>query len=217
MFAFYALFGIPLMAWFLIEAGMLMKERIIIISQKIQNGLSHCIRSSFLRLFITMLIFIIMSYIILLVIPASIIASIEDWNNSDVQYFCFVAITTIGFGDFIPTENTTGWKEWIYKLATTMYYLNSMVILTAVACLVYDKRPAPKMVAHERMTGNGGQNALEDQMGDTEECELALGHLALQSAEAEGHIEVTVDDDHHDIDSDDDDDSGGGDGKYRKL
>ncbi|XP_072027708.1 uncharacterized protein [Amphiura filiformis] len=216
LFGFYAFFGIPLMAWFLIESGTLMKERILLMSQKIQNGLSHCIRANFLRLFITTLIFVLAGYVILLVIPAAIIASIEGWGHADAQYFCFVSLTTIGFGDLIATEHTSGWVEWVYKLATTMYYFNGMVVLTAVACILYEKRPAPKMATHERLMNNGGQVAVEEQMreqmvADPEERELALGHLTLQ--EAEGHVEVTVEDDYEDDNSDD----GGGDGKYRKL
>ncbi len=199
------------MAWFVLEAATLMKERFLILAQKVQNGLSHCIRAHLVRMVITTLIFILTAYIVLLVIPAAILSNIEGWGHGQAQYFCLVAITTIGFGDLIPTENTTGWAEWIYKLATTMYYFNGMVVLTAFASILYEKRPGPKVPSHERLfdSGTPRAHAADEQMvGDLVERELSLGHLTLEEAEG-GRVDATDDDDDHDEDL--------GDGKYRKL
>ena len=32
----------------------------------------------------------------------------EDWSFFDAIYFCFITMTTIGFGDMVPSE----WWAW---------------------------------------------------------------------------------------------------------
>lgn len=221
VYGFYAFFGIPLMAWFLLETGMMLKVHLLLLAQKIQNGLSYCCSNDLVTRIITGILLFFAAYLNLLVIPAAIIGHIEDWSHMDAEYFCFTSITTIGFGDLIPTENLgfqSAWAEWIYKLCTVVYYFTGMVGLVTIGCILYEVRPGVKSIAHKRMldtsgAGTGGQNHLEEQMGDVEERELALGHLALQSADADAHADAGM----HEEDDYEDDDVEKGDGKYRKL
>jgi hypothetical protein len=48
---------------------------------------------------------------------------LEDWSWVDSVYFATVAVTTVGFGDLVPTSNGA-------KLFTVLYVLIGMTIIT---------------------------------------------------------------------------------------
>ncbi len=56
----------------------------------------------------------------LFLVPAAIFALLESgWNYLDSLYYCFISLTTIGLGDFIPGD--TPGQQWrpLYKACTT--------------------------------------------------------------------------------------------------
>ena len=48
---------------------------------------------------------------------------VEDWSWVDALYFATVAVTTVGFGDLVPTTDGS-------KLFTVLYVLVGMTIIT---------------------------------------------------------------------------------------
>lgn len=45
--------------------------------------------------------------ILIILIPAIGFSQIEQWHYHEAVYFCFITLTTIGFGDFVPGSNPT--------------------------------------------------------------------------------------------------------------
>ncbi|CAF0714316.1 unnamed protein product [Brachionus calyciflorus] len=67
------------------------------------------------------LIYLIPSYIFTYIME-------PDWSFLDSLYYCYISVTTIGFGDMVPGESYIGSKRKHYKLAVTFYLLFGVVM-----------------------------------------------------------------------------------------
>lgn len=59
----------------------------------------------------------------LLVVGTIVYHSIEDWSWVDSIYFSTVTVTTVGFGDLVPTSDAS-------KMFTVVYTLSGITIIT---------------------------------------------------------------------------------------
>ena len=66
--------------------------------------------------------------IALFLIPAAIFTCLEDqWGYLDSMYYCFVSLTTVGLGDFIPGDTPGQHLRPLYKACTTCELSQSLV------------------------------------------------------------------------------------------
>uniref|UniRef100_A0A8D2CYA0 Potassium two pore domain channel subfamily K member 13 n=1 Tax=Sciurus vulgaris TaxID=55149 RepID=A0A8D2CYA0_SCIVU len=77
-------------------------------------------------------------YVMLILCSASVLVScgasavfapMEGWSYFDSLYFCFVAFSTIGFGDLVSSQSARYEGQGLYRLA------NFVFILTGVCCI----------------------------------------------------------------------------------
>ena len=56
----------------------------------------------------------------LFLIPAAVFTGLEPhWNYLDSMYYCFISLTTVGLGDFIPGDTPGQHLRPLYKACTT--------------------------------------------------------------------------------------------------
>ena len=75
--------------------------------------------------------------IFFILIPAVVFSAIEGWTYLESVYFAVVTLTTIGFGDFVPTRSNPSQyhEKWIplYTIFTSIWLCLG---LTAVSMLI---------------------------------------------------------------------------------
>uniref|UniRef100_A0A672INV8 Potassium channel domain-containing protein n=1 Tax=Salarias fasciatus TaxID=181472 RepID=A0A672INV8_SALFA len=59
---------------------------------------------------------------------ASLYSVMEGWTYLESLYFCFVAFSTVGFGDFVSSQRKHHEKTWAYQVA------NCLLMLLGVCC-----------------------------------------------------------------------------------
>lgn len=63
------------------------------------------------------------------IVPAAIYSSIEDWTYLNAFYYCFISLTTVGLGDYVPGESQTQNNRHFYKIASTIYLLVGVTVM----------------------------------------------------------------------------------------
>ena len=59
----------------------------------------------------------IVGLILFVFIPAAIFDSLQGWTYFESMYYCFVTLTTVGFGDFVPSRNPNGsFSQGLYRV-----------------------------------------------------------------------------------------------------
>uniref|UniRef100_T1HSL1 Ion_trans_2 domain-containing protein n=1 Tax=Rhodnius prolixus TaxID=13249 RepID=T1HSL1_RHOPR len=74
-------------------------------------------------------VFLVVSYIIG---GALLFSDWEDWGYADSAYFCFITLTTIGFGDFVPAQRVNR-KNGEMSIALCSLYLLFGIALLAMS------------------------------------------------------------------------------------
>lgn len=53
----------------------------------------------------------------------------DSWSYFDSSYFCFVTLSTIGFGDIVPGYDTDSWDNQAKRVSCTLYLLFGLALL----------------------------------------------------------------------------------------
>jgi len=125
---FYAIFGIP-MTLIMISACV---ERLLLVTNYLYDQMKKmkCFVNSFNIVNMQLLTYthltIVFAFILIFffLIPAAVFSSIEkEWDYLDGLYYCFVSLSTIGLGDYIPGDYHDQPFRVFYKIATTFYLI----------------------------------------------------------------------------------------------
>ncbi|XP_053553297.1 potassium channel subfamily K member 1-like [Bombina bombina] len=71
--------------------------------------------------------------IIFFFVPAIVFNVVEgNWDYVDALYFCFISLTTVGLGDYVPGEQSGQKMPDLYKLSVTCYLLLGLVAVLII-------------------------------------------------------------------------------------
>ncbi|XP_030073849.1 potassium channel subfamily K member 7 [Microcaecilia unicolor] len=77
---------------------------------------------------VVLLVLTVTGFFILL--PATIFWAVEDdWNYLESIYFCFISLSTIGLGDYIPGKASNPLLKEFYKFSITCYLIIGLVAM----------------------------------------------------------------------------------------
>ena len=134
LFVFYALIGIPICLVFLSHVGDLLSMYI--------DHITHCVarktktkpaRHQKKILGLVSLSLFILGLLLFVFIPSIIFSDIEGWTYGESVYYCFVTLTTVGFGDFVPARATSSETNALYRTCAAAWVI---VGLAWVALLI---------------------------------------------------------------------------------
>ncbi|KAL7987563.1 potassium channel subfamily K member 1 [Crotalus tigris] len=112
-------------------------------------------------------------------IPAIIFSVLEDdWNFLESFYFCFISLSTIGLGDYVPGEGYDQKFRELYKIGITCYLLLGLIAMLVVLetfCELHELKKFRKIFYVKK-------NKEEDQVHITEHDQLSFSSISDQVA-----------------------------------
>lgn len=125
----YSLFGIPVTLLFL--SAVVQRIMVVVTRRPISYLHRRWAVSKALLSIVHALALGLLLTLALLVVPSWILVTTErDWNFLESLYFCFISLTTIGLGDYVP--GSTHSKDdrphpHLYRLGITVYLLVGLI------------------------------------------------------------------------------------------
>jgi hypothetical protein len=68
-------------------------------------------------------------FIFFFLIPASIYSHIENWSFLNAFYYCFISLTTVGLGDYVPGDSEIQQHRHLYKIFSIMYLIVGVMVM----------------------------------------------------------------------------------------
>jgi potassium channel subfamily K protein 1 len=62
-------------------------------------------------------------FILFYIIPAAVYSHIENWSFLNAFYYCFISLTTVGLGDYVPGDSDTQEHRHLYKIFSVLYLI----------------------------------------------------------------------------------------------
>lgn len=124
----FAIFGLPLTVLFLANLGKLLSRIFKTCLKPLSKSLTLLV-GGYICLLLFGLVFIIF-------LPAIVFTYVEEWSYWDALYFCFIALSTIGFGDVVvlmrDDRPDTRTKEVFYVLFIVLWLFVGLAYLALI-------------------------------------------------------------------------------------
>ena len=209
----YAYLGIPLIAVLLSEISSKWKKHLTNVGIRINSNLLNVIHQDKVRKAVIIILLIIPAYLLVILLPAGVFSYLEGWDFSTSHYYCFISLSTIGFGDYVATQKNFESKVlvWVYKIGTSMYLILGLGIMaivfqglqtkrkrysvskTFVKMLRRRRKPWLQMMEEQAEMLNGGGDPLETVVVSSAVAAAAIA-TGIQRETGQGMVKLPLDD-----------------------
>ncbi|NWU63615.1 KCNK1 protein, partial [Pterocles burchelli] len=173
----YSVIGIPFTLLFLTAVV----QRIIVYVTR-RPVLYFHIRWGFSKQLVAIIHAILLGFVTVscfFLIPAAIFSVLEDdWNFLESFYFCFISLSTIGLGDYVPGEGYNQKFRELYKIGITCYLLLGLIAMLVVLetfCELHELKKFRKLFYVKK-------DKEEDQVHIMEHDQLSFSSISDQAA-----------------------------------
>jgi len=132
----YALIGIPFTLFLLSILVEKMMRPVNQLLELMNSKLGHLYSSVQIRVLHLCLVSGLV-LLFLLLLPALVLDLVEPvWSLFDSLYYCFISLTTVGLGDFIPGDSPGQQARSVYKTLITVYLIIGLVAVMTLVNIV---------------------------------------------------------------------------------
>ena len=99
-FIIYALIGIPLTLIFLSLLSQILNN----MADCLLRQVGKCTKKQWVKM-VTFIIILFSGLVLFIFIPSLLFVRLQGWTYFESVYYCIVTLTTVGFGDLVPSQN----------------------------------------------------------------------------------------------------------------
>lgn len=124
LFIFYAILGIPLCLILLSLVGEHLSNYVNSITDYVGNRMKTTTAKRKATVQgIAVVLLSVVGLVFFIFIPSRIFNAIEGWTYGEAVYYCFVTLTTVGFGDFVPAQGSGTQVHAFYQIFSAVWIL----------------------------------------------------------------------------------------------
>ncbi|XP_022254070.1 potassium channel subfamily K member 1-like isoform X1 [Limulus polyphemus] len=133
----YGLVGIPLTMTLLSAYVERLMIPAVFLLQFLNSRLGHLFQPFNIRMFHLSIVGVLVLSLFF-IIPAVIFSHLEpEWDYLDALYYCFISLTTIGLGDYVPADSSHQEYRPLYKVCSAFYLLIGLTFMMFFLSVLY--------------------------------------------------------------------------------
>ena len=122
-----------------------LNSKIALANQRISRSHMHVAFTLTCALFVLVFFF---------VIPAAIYVRVEGWSYLNAFYYCFISLSTVGLGDYVPGESEDQQYRHLYKLGSTVYLITGVMVMVWLL-QIFSETPEFNIYEHFTLVKDG--------------------------------------------------------------
>jgi len=135
---------------------------------------------------------VVLPFLGMIFLGAIVVGTIEEWSPLESIYWSIVTLTTVGYGDYVPTKNSSVWFCTLFFIPSALFFLSFFLAHVAKA---YIRLHAIHVTRLERkMRRESERRRMEAERDEKarriEEAAAAIENAAKSSKEGQGSIAI---------------------------